>query len=251
MILAVRRTAVVAGVVASLAVGAVSVRIAAELTAAAAPPTVPPVSIDTLRQALADEQARSAALEAQLADLTSLTEQLRAALGETGSQVETDQQTAEQLRARLAQAEARLAATTQALAAARARLAELERAASGAGPVGGGGGSTTTSATPKPTPVQLTIDLELAGGGVTVRWSACAIDNFAAYAVVRSTDKEVHWPPEDNDTEVARLSSRTATSVVDAGAPSGTLAYRVYCLVLRDGALKVAGKSGTATIVVP
>ncbi len=250
MRLAVRRAGVVAGVVASLVLGAASVRIAAELTAAAAPPTVPPVSIDTLRQALADEQARSAALEAQLADLTGLTEQLRAALGETGSQVESDQQTAEQLRARLADAEAKLAATTRALAAARARLAELERAATGGGATSGGG-SAGSAAAPKPTPITLAIDLALGGGGVAVSWSVCPVDGFAAYAVVRSTDKEVHWPPEDNDTEIARPTNRATTSAVDAGAPSGTLAYRVYCLVLRDGQLKVAGKSGTASIVVP
>ncbi len=86
---------------------------------------------------------------------------------------------------------------------------------------------------------------------MSVRWSTCQVTGFAAYAVVRSTDKEVHWPPEDNDTEVDRPTSQSTTAALDASPPSGTLTYRVYCLVLRDGQLKVAGKSGTATIVVP
>lgn len=251
MTLTVRRLGVILGVAASLVVGAMSVRIAAELTAAAAPPTLPPVSIDVLREALAQEQARSAALEAQLGELTDLTNRLRAALGETGTQLETDQQTAEELRARLADAEARLATTMRALTAARARLAELERAAAGGAATSPGSGSAGAAGTPKPTPIALTIDLALGADGVSVRWSACPVAGFAGYAVVRSVDKEVHWPPEDGDTEVARPTAAGDTSAVDVAPPSGTLSYRVYCLVLRDRELKVAGKSGTASMVVP
>ena len=83
MKLRIRRAFVIAGVVISLIVGLASIQVAAALTAAAAPPPAPPVSLDTLKTALADEQARGADLQAQLAELNDLTASLSAALADT------------------------------------------------------------------------------------------------------------------------------------------------------------------------
>jgi hypothetical protein len=61
-----RRGAVIAGVIASLLVGVLSIQVAADLTAAAAPPPAPPVSLDTLKRQLAAEQDRASGLQQQL-----------------------------------------------------------------------------------------------------------------------------------------------------------------------------------------
>jgi hypothetical protein len=90
--------------------------------------------------------------------------------------------------------------------------------------------------------------LSISGGSVRASWSACSVSGFAGYALVRSTDSEIHFPPEDRDTEVARSTSRSAT---DSGAPSGRMTYKVYCLARHDNETKVAGASATKQIVVP
>jgi hypothetical protein len=95
------------------------------------------------------------------------------------------------------------------------------------------------------------LTLTVSGGAVRADWSTCTYGGFTGYAVVRSIDKEVHWPPESGDTEVARIGSRTTTAATDDTAPSGTSWYRVYCLYTQDGETKVAGKSDTRQITVP
>jgi hypothetical protein len=86
---------------------------------------------------------------------------------------------------------------------------------------------------------------------VRADWSACSFAGFAGYALVRSLDSEIHYPPEDKDTEVAHITSASTTAATDAGAPSGRLTYRVYCLVNPDHELKVAGSSSSKQIQVP
>lgn len=131
--LAIRRTIVVAAVVLSLALGGVAVRAAAAWTAASAPLEAPPVSADTLGQQLADEQQRSAALEAQLAGLMNQSNDLSDALQAARDRATSDSRTAKSLQAQLAAAQKKLAALEQA-----ARRAAAQRAASSA-------------ATPRPT----------------------------------------------------------------------------------------------------
>ena len=92
---------VLAGVIASLIVGLFSIRIAAQLAAAAAPPPAPPVSIEELQRQLTAEQARAAALEADLDELLGLSGDLTLALSKTEDQVSADGLTAKQLRDRL------------------------------------------------------------------------------------------------------------------------------------------------------
>ena len=250
MNLRLRRAFVVAGVAASLVIGLASIRIAAHLTAAAAPPSAPPVSIEELRSALAAEQARAGALQQQLEELLGVTGQLSAALDTTGEQVSVDGLTADQLRDRLKAAEAKLATVTELLEQAEARLAQLQAAAAEQAAADGGtsGGGAGPAATPKPAPQILELLLTLDTGGVGASWMSCSAAALDSYVLVRSIDHEVHYPPEDGDTIVARLDS---TGVLDGAAPPGTSWYRVYCLALVDGQVKTVAKSGTESIVVP
>ena len=253
MNLRIRRSLVLGGVVASLVIGVVSIRMAAQLAAAAAPPPVPPISISELQEQLRAEQARAAALQLELEELTGLSGSLASALDTTGDQVTADGLSAKQLRERLAAAEARLAKVTSLLKQAAARLAALQQAASNAGSGGSAGGSEGGGTTPTPRPVVMarSLTLTVSGGAVRADWETCTYSGFTGYAVVRSIDKEVHWPPESGETEVARIGSRTTTAATDDAAPSGTSWYRVYCLYTHDGETKVAGKSDARQITVP
>ena len=158
--------------------GVVSIQIAADLTAAAAPPPAPPVSIETLKDQLAAEQARAAGLQKQLEDLLGVTGQLTVALDSTQSQVTDDGLTADELRKRLKAAESKLSAVNKLLRKAEARLAALGQSdkstSSGTKPTTGGAAPGATRApTPKPaapaTPFSLAV--QLAGGGVQATWT--------------------------------------------------------------------------------
>jgi len=269
-----RRSLVVGGVVGSLVLGLVSIRIAARLAEAAGPPPAPPVSMADLTQRLREEEAKAAALQAQLDDLLGVTDQLRAALAGTADQVSLDGLTADELRARLQAAEDTLATVTALLADAQARLARL--AAAGNGSSGGGGGSSGGSgtggggATPDPggggaTPVPtggagptpatttapFTLSLSKSNGDVSASWIYCASTPFDSYALVRSSISEVHWPPETANTQVARIFSQGTLGTVDTAAPTGTSWYRVYCLVNRDNEVQISRTSNMVSITLP
>ncbi len=241
--------------------GVVAIQVAAELTAAAAPPPAPPISMATLKGQLADEQARAASLQQQLEDLLGVTGQLTAALEGTEDQVADDGLTATQLRDRLKAAEAKLKAVNQLLKKAQARLAALGQSINdasettppaGGGGGGGGGNPPAPTATPVPPPAAtFSLSLSLAGGGVRATWTTCSSSGFYAYALVRSTDSEIHYPPEDRDTLVTQVTSVGTTSATDSAAPSGRLWYRVYCLTRSGGETRVSKSTPTAQINVP
>jgi hypothetical protein len=260
MILHVRRSLVIGGVIVSLVLGLVSIRVAAQLAAAAAPPPAPPVSIEELQRQLWAEQARAAALEADLDELLGLSGDLTLALSKTGDQVSADGLTAKQLRERLQAAEAKLASVSSLLKKARARLAALQHAAENAGSGGGGGssggsgGGSSGGGGSGGTPTSsggMALALSLASGGVRADWSACSATGFAGYALVRAQDGEIHWPPESGDTEIARITSRTTTVFTDSTAPSGSVSYRVFCLYRHDSDTEVATASALRRISVP
>jgi hypothetical protein len=251
----VRRTFVVSGVIASLLAGVISIRVAADMTAAAAPPPAPPVSLDSLKTALAEEQARGATLQARLDDLMAVTDQLTAALTSTEGEVKVDGLSAKELRARLKAADAKLKTVNRLLKEAQQRLLAL-----GAAPIktprpatgsnGGGGGSATP--TPVPTVAAAAFDMrvELVSGGVLATWNVCTASGFDSYALVRSTDSEIHYPPEDGDTVVAMITSKATTSFTDA-APSGSAWYRLYCLTRSGSETRIAARSSTVRANVP
>ena len=87
-------------------------------------------------------------------------------------------------------------------------------------------------------------------GDVRADWTACTSSGFSGYALVRSLDSEIHYPPEDRDTVVARVGTGT-TAATDGSAPSGTLTYRVYCLTTKGGETKVASQTPSKQIHVP
>lgn len=263
MKLRIRRAFVIAGVVISLLIGFASIQVATALTAAAAPPPAPPVSLDTLKTALAEEQARGADLQAQLAELNQLTDSLSAALVDTKDQVNTEGLSAKELSARLKVAQGKLADLKALLTKAQARLRALGAAAANAGGGGGGsgssgGGSGSGSGSGSGGGGSgsgggggsMSLSLSLVSGSVRADWTACSVSSFAGYALIRSTTYETHFPPENHNTEVARVSSASTTVATD-NAPSGTYVYTVYCLVNKGSETKFAAKSNTKLITVP
>lgn len=249
-----RRTLVVSGVIASLLVGFTSIRVAADMTSAAAPPSAPPVSLDSLKSALAAEQARGAALQAELDAVTSVTDQLTAALTSTAGEVTVDGLTATELRARLKAADARLTLVNRLLKEAQRRLVALggTAVATPKPASGGSGGSTKATPTPRPTVAVTGFDMrvEVVSGGVLATWTTCSVGGFDGYALVRSTDSEIHYPPENNDVLVTRIAAQATTSFMDAP-PSGSSYYRLYCLTTSDGETQVAARSSTVRAIVP
>ena len=140
-----RRGAIILGVAASLLLGAVSIRAAAAWTAAAAPLAVSPTSAGTLANQLVNEQARSAALQAQLQDLAARASELSTALAAAQGRIATDASSAARLRTRLVASQKKLDALQRSLRAAAARsrpvvVATAVSTAAPAGPTAGGNG---------------------------------------------------------------------------------------------------------------
>ena len=129
-----RRFLVTLGVVASLIAAGATVRAASLWAASQAPLTVAPVSVDSVRQALAQEKSRSAILEDQIATLEASAAGLQTALQSAKDRLVTDEATAEELRASLAAAQDKLAKLEAALAAqAKAAARTTTRSTSGTG----------------------------------------------------------------------------------------------------------------------
>jgi hypothetical protein len=116
--LAARRTAVTLGVVGSLGLGAATISAASQWTAAAAPPSAPAVSAESLAAQLANEEARGTDLKARLEAALAQTAQLQAALDAANAQIGTDSATAKALQAQIAAAQKKLAALNKKAAAA-------------------------------------------------------------------------------------------------------------------------------------
>lgn len=107
-----RRTLVALGVLASLLVGAASIRAATQLTSTAAP-LQPPVAASSVESELSAAQARSASLQQQLSSLAQQSVQLTDALHQAQDRAHADAATAASLRARLKEAQARLTALSR------------------------------------------------------------------------------------------------------------------------------------------
>ncbi len=141
---ALRPGGVLVGVVAAIALGAVSIRAAAAWTEASAPLTVAPVPVQTLESKIAEELARSEALREDLANLSAETDTLRAALDSADTQVGADAGTAAELEAKLAEARTRLADLEALVAKAERQLqatvaAAKARQVAAPAPAAGGG----------------------------------------------------------------------------------------------------------------
>jgi peptidoglycan hydrolase CwlO-like protein len=149
--LALRRAAVIGGVLLVVVIGAASVRAAGLWTAEAAPLTVAPVSVSELEARLAQEQARSDALEGDLATLGSQVVELRSALAAAGSQLDTDAEAAGSLQDRMQAAKDRLAKLDALVAKAERQLAATLAAARARPATTSGGAAAAAPATATPT----------------------------------------------------------------------------------------------------
>jgi septal ring factor EnvC (AmiA/AmiB activator) len=129
IVLGIRRAVVAAGVAICIVGAALTTQAAAQWTALSAP-LAPSVSQSELATQLANEQARAAALDAQVASLTAQSAQLAQALQTAQTQLGTDGKTAAGLRAKLKAAQTKLAAVQKALKVAAAQAAAAAAAAS-------------------------------------------------------------------------------------------------------------------------
>jgi hypothetical protein len=107
--------------------------------------------------------------------------------------------------------------------------------------------------TPEPTdtPAQGagTLSVSVSGGNPDLSWTACTSASFRAYAVVRSTDSEIHYPAEDRDTVVGLITAAGTTHLTDSGAPSGVRVwYRVWCLSRQDNEYKTIWTTRTVSV---
>ena len=94
-----------------------------------------------------------------------------------------------------------------------------------------------------------TLTVGVSRGNPVLSWTTCTSSAFDGYAVVRSTDHEIHFPAEDHDTVVAIVTSRSSTSLTDAGAPSGVRVwYGVWCVRKSDGEYKSIWKTPTVSV---
>jgi septal ring factor EnvC (AmiA/AmiB activator) len=147
-----RRLFVVAGVVASLLVGALSIEAAATWTRAAAPPAAPAVTIASLQAQLDADRARSAQLSDLLSSLGSHSQDLASGLAAAEARIAADLAAARSMNAQLVAARNQLASlkakmTAAAAAAARGSNAATGSASSATGTGSPGTGSSGTGAT--------------------------------------------------------------------------------------------------------
>jgi len=115
-----RRPAVLLGVALALFAGAATIRAAAAWTAASSPLVSKPPSVETLQSALAAEQARSIALQAQLEELAAGSTELTTALQAARDRIAEDGRQAEALQSSLDAAKAKLKALERSIRQARA-----------------------------------------------------------------------------------------------------------------------------------
>jgi hypothetical protein len=105
----------------------------------------------------------------------------------------------------------------------------------------------------EPAPEIRAIDLDVAlgdGGRVRLAWGACAVDGFAAWKIVRSTDAGASFPLGGRDTLVAAFEAQGKSTFTDTGAPKGKkLWYAVFGLAGDGDARHVACGSPSRTIV--
>ena len=124
-----RRAVTAIGVIAVLALGYGSIRAASAWTAAEAPLTVAPVSVETLQANLADEQARSQVLTARLRELDARARELDVALRQANQRISGDAAHATDLEGQLADAAKKLRKLETAIAKAKKQLASQVAAA--------------------------------------------------------------------------------------------------------------------------
>ncbi len=106
-----------------------------------------------------------------------------------------------------------------------------------------------------PDPISLALDAWLTDGGkVALDWSACDVDGFAFYKVVRSDWNEdpSYLPWTDGSEVIAAISEYGATQLeTQAPEPGHTAWYRVQCLGYAGDQKVLLGESDAVSVTVP
>jgi len=105
---------------------------------------------------------------------------------------------------------------------------------------------------PAPDAKELEIALAREGSAVVVEWSACEVDGFVAYKVVRSKDEFANWPLGSGDSLAAAIGDPATTRFVDKAVDGGrTWTYRIVALREWSGEKVIGCSSVNKSIAVP
>lgn len=105
---------------------------------------------------------------------------------------------------------------------------------------------------PRPRVEPLELALAIKEDAVRVDWSACEVDGFRAYKVIRSTDEVIPWPAGEHDKVVAVIEDAGKTAFLDGSAPAGRkVFYRVVALGGWNGETVVRCMSRVKGIATP
>lgn len=108
------------------------------------------------------------------------------------------------------------------------------------------------TAVPAPASTEIQIGAALDGTAAVVEWSACQVDGFIAYKVIRSKDQFATWPLGAGDTLAAAIGEAAATRFVDPKLDAGrTYTYRIVALRDWNGEAVVGCSSTHAAITTP
>ncbi len=110
-------------------------------------------------------------------------------------------------------------------------------------------------APPPPDPITLGLEASLVDGGkVRLDWSACEVDGFAFYKVVRSTTNEdPSYLPYHDGTDVVGVVSEAGATALEVWPPDGggTAWYRVQCIGYHGDQKVLLGESAVVAVTVP
>jgi hypothetical protein len=108
------------------------------------------------------------------------------------------------------------------------------------------------TAVPAPPSTEIQIGAALEGTGAVVEWSACQVDGFIAYKVIRSKDQFATWPLGAGDTLAAAIGEAATTRFVDPKLDAGrTYTYRIVALRDWNGETVVGCSSTHAAVTTP
>jgi len=108
------------------------------------------------------------------------------------------------------------------------------------------------TAAPAPASTEIQISAALDGTAAVVEWSACQVDGFIAYKVIRSKDQFATWPLGAGDTLAAAIGEAATTRFVDPKLDAGrTYTYRIVALRDWNGEAVVGCSSTHAAVTTP
>lgn len=105
-----------------------------------------------------------------------------------------------------------------------------------------------------PDPITLELGATIGDGGkVLLDWSACSVDGFAFYKVLRSTttNDPSYLPWHDGTEVVGVVSEADATQLQVPGPDAGTAWYRVQCIGYVGDQKVLLGESAVVAVTVP